>query len=305
MTTLTAFLLAPVANAGSIGEQMKAQAMARLEEIRQSVGEDGKPREMGMSSSSARAAGVQPQLISILPPVTPPPAMCKAATCGGEILSTDTQCCVKDANTGKDKQVEKQATKEDPKFDWAVYKQQCIRMKQSQAPADALWPQCVVKKPHTSTDAWSVTEVISNGIGRSYCIDGCSTPPDKVHTLFKSGVFIFEDKDNPTGAGPGGYGDKSSFYGSCAAHDKCYQTCDGNDQKTCDDKLKDDMLRVCNDISVDHKTTYTNNLDRKVSANTKSKCEAAAYAMYAGLRLPLDASRAAFKTRRQQYCQCC
>lgn len=165
--------------------------------------------------------------------------------------------------------------------------------------------ESVMSVKGTIGDDYAVVTVEKNGSARPYCIDGCSTPPGMVNKLFRLGIFIFENKDNPTGAGPGGFGSGSSFFGACASHDKCYQTCNGNDQETCDDRLLADMLAVCRQIPADHVTTFTNTLGFQDEENTRNKCESAANNMHTGLQSPLPASKRAFKVRRQQYCQCC
>ena len=177
-------------------------------------------------------------------------------------------------------------------------------MKQSGAPPDALWAQCEVGQKHNpSKDDWVVAIKEKNGASRDYCIDGCSTPPAVVNLLWRTGVFIFEDKDNPTGKGPGGIGATSSFFNACAAHDRCYQTCSiGVDQSACDNRLLTDSLAACATIPPAHTTTFINNLGESDDENTRAKCEGAANKMHTGLQA---AGSPAFKTRRTQYCQCC
>jgi hypothetical protein len=221
------------------------------------------------------------------------------------IQDKDTFCCGKDVTTGSDTPVNKVQAQLNPSFDWENYKKQCPNMRQSEGAPNAVWAQCVVGQKHNASDDYVVDKVEKNGNSRSYCIDGCSTPPDIVKNLTAAGIFIFANKDNPTGEGPGGYGKDSSFYGSCALHDKCYQTCDGNNQRTCDDRLLANMLAVCNRIPAGHITTFINNLGFEDDENTRDKCRSAANKMHTGLRTPFEASKAAFKLRRQQYCQCC
>jgi hypothetical protein len=225
--------------------------------------------------------------------------------CGPEIIKSSTQCCGTNAFSGKPEPQPKVATALDPDFNWDWYKKRCPAMRQSEAPPNDTWQQCVAGKKHSADDDYAVVSVEANGNARSYCIDGCSTPPGVVDKLFTTGIFIFRDKDNPSGNGPGGFGASSSFYGSCASHDKCYQTCTGNDQKTCDDRLLADMLAVCATIPAAHETTVTNIFGNEVSKNTRKKCQSAADTMHTGLRAPVQAAKIAFKTRRQQYCQCC
>lgn len=233
---------------------------------------------------------------------------CKFASttlCGDKPIDNDKQCCTKDAVNGQAKIKDKQISALDTSFNWDDYKKECSTMKQSQSTPDGLWAQCVVGQKHSALDYYNIVKVIANGDSRSYCIDGCSTPPDKVQYLTASGIFIFKDKDNPTGTGENGYGSASSFFGACASHDICYQTCDKKNQTDCDNQLLADSLAVCNTIPTGHATTFTGNFNLSVTVNTRDKCIAAANAMNTGLSLPLEVSKAAFKMRRQQYCQCC
>lgn len=229
--------------------------------------------------------------------------------CGGTTaahrIDRQTQCCGKDPRTGLSAVQDKQISQARQDFDWDRYTRSCPNMRQSEGAADALWAQCVVGRRHAAGDHWDVREVV--GIpgkpnARPYCIDGCSTPPAAVSLLYRTGSFIFNDKDNPTGAGPGGFGEGSSFYGACAAHDRCYQTCNSTSRKTCDDTMLADMRAVCNRIPANHVTTFTNNLGFEDDENTRSKCHSAANRMHTGLRA---GGGDAFNTRRQQYCQCC
>lgn len=226
---------------------------------------------------------------------------CKFPTkglCGDKPIDAATQCCGKDAKSGSAKIKDRQITQLDSKFDWANYQKECPNMRQSEGKPDALWAQCVVGQKHDSTDDYPVVTVEKNGNSRSYCIDGCSTPPDKVHKLFKVDIFLVENKDNPAGF------TSSSFFGACAAHDKCYQSCNGNDQKFCDDQLLNGMLQACSTIPTNHETNITT-AGITHAVNTRKRCVTAANTMYDGLRLPVVGGVGAFNKRRQQYCQCC
>jgi len=229
--------------------------------------------------------------------------------CGGTSqahhIDRKTQCCGKDPTSGKPATQDKQISRANDDFNWDNYVKSCPKMRQSEGNADALWPQCKAGQKHHPEDHWVVQEVEvqpGNGNARPYCIDGCSTPPAAIEVLYRSGWFIYWDKDNPTGAGPGGYGSGSSFYQACAVHDRCYQTCSNASRQTCDDNILADMLRVCNSIPVEHVTTFTNNLGFQDDENTRDKCQSAANRMHTGLRI---GGGSAFDTRRQQYCQCC
>lgn len=225
--------------------------------------------------------------------------------CGEMAIDKRSQCCTKDVQSGKAKIRNRQITVLDGEFNWDNYKKECTGMRQSEAPPDGLWAKCEAEKKHDAEDTYVVKEVVKNGESRPYCIDGCSTPPDAIEYLHSIGDFLFKDKDNPTGKGVGGYGEESSFYGSCASHDKCYQTCNGNDQKTCDDILLSDMLAVCERISAKHVTPVIATGGKIIYKNTQYQCGRAANDMHTGLRAPIEKSKIAFKKRRQQYCQCC
>ena len=226
--------------------------------------------------------------------------------CAGQAIKPSTQCCGANRFSGKPEVHDKFQTVEsgiNALHWWTAYKAECPGMTQSGAPPDALWAQCVPGRKHSPSDDWNVVIVEKNGSSRDYCIDGCSTPPGWVTFMWRSGIFIFNDKDNPTGKGPGGIGATSSFFNSCAAHDRCYQTCSiGTDQSACDDKLLADMLAGCETIPPAHITTFINFIGRPDSENTRKKCISAANNMHTGL---LAAGSPAFKTRRTQYCQCC
>ncbi len=222
--------------------------------------------------------------------------------CGGKKVDSETQCCVKDARTQKSKIRQKQYTKLDKSFDWNSYKQECVDMQQSEAPPDSLWRQCVVGQPHANDDDYAVMKVESNGNARSYCIDGCSTPPSAIKIATSMGYFIFPDRNNPTGGGAGGIGEQSSFLAACSNHDRCYQTCSESNQENCDDSMLADMQAVCRNIPTDHETRYQGNLDITRTKNTLEACISAAEDMHSVLR---KFGSGAFNNRRQQYCQCC
>nr|WP_295785222.1 hypothetical protein [Rhodoferax sp.] len=226
--------------------------------------------------------------------------------CAGQAIKASTQCCGANRFTGRPEVHDKFLTALsgiNSLHWWTAYKTECPGMTQSGAPPDALWAQCVVGQKHSPSDDWKVAIVESNGSSRSYCIDGCSTPPGVVTTLWRSGIFIFNDKDNPTGNGPGGFGASSSFFNACAAHDRCYQTCSiGTDQSACDNTLLAGMLAACATIPPAHITTFINNLGQPDEENTRDKCTTAANKMHTGLQV---GGSGAFKTRRTQYCQCC
>lgn len=210
----------------------------------------------------------------------------------------DNQCCSTDARTGRKVVVPKAAEQLNEDFDWAEYQRQCPDRAQSRAAPNGVWAQCRVGQRHEPTDAYPVVRVEANGGARSYCIDGCSTPPAVVNALFRTGIFIVAHKDNPTGQ------PTSSFFEACAGHDKCYQTCTAGDQRTCDDRLLADMLQACATVPANHRTRVTT-LGVEHQVNTREKCVSAANNMHNGLRAPMVGGVNAFNKRRQQYCQCC
>ncbi|WP_138927792.1 hypothetical protein [Verminephrobacter aporrectodeae] len=221
--------------------------------------------------------------------------------CASRVVNSATQCCVMDSVTQISKIQQKQYTKLNKKFNWDIYSKECTKMQQSQAKPDELWAQCKVGQKHSANDDYPVVHVEQNGSARTYCIDGCSTPPEIVKLSAFSGIFIYADRNNPTGAGPGGIGNSSSFFGACSSHDKCYQTCIANDQSVCDNNMLSDMQVVCNGIPADHETTFKGLLGEN-SVNTRHACLLAAEKMHTGLR---KFGSSAFNLRRQQYCQCC
>jgi hypothetical protein len=222
------------------------------------------------------------------------------ALCGDKPLDKSTQCCGKDAITGKAKSKDRQITALDPKFDWDTYKKQCTAMRQSEAAPDALWAACEVGKKHSAEDDWPVKEVIGftgKPNARTFCVDGCSTPPLAISAAFRAEVFLVRDKDNPTGH------PSSSFYEACKAHDICYQSCTSDSQLACDTKLRDQSRLACQRIPPDAESTITTfGIGRQV--NTRSKCVNAADKMF-NILSDAGLGKAAFNLRRQQMCQCC
>ncbi|WP_265655742.1 hypothetical protein [Verminephrobacter aporrectodeae] len=221
--------------------------------------------------------------------------------CASRVVNAATQCCVMDSVTQISKIQQKQYTKLNKKFNWDIYSKECTKMQQSQAKPDELWAQCKVGQKHSANDDYPVVHVEQNGSARTYCIDGCSTPPGTVKNLTRLGVFIFPDRDNPSGAGLGGIGNASSFFPACSEHDKCYQTCNSNNQQVCDKKMLSDMTAACERIPKDHITTFKGNFEIK-TIKTHIACMRSAKTMHMGLE---KFGSNAFSLRRQQYCQCC
>lgn len=193
-------------------------------------------------------------------------------------------------------------------FTWTNYKWACPNMKQNDAPPNALWQQCEKGKKHSPEDDYEITEARKNqnGSARDYCIDGCSTPPSVVATLYATKIFLALDRSNPSGYKTATGGTPASFQPACAAHDVCYQTCNGVDQVACDAKLEKDSKAACQSIPAGHKTQTGFLMVGPVLVpqfeNTRTECEKAAQAMHTGLK---KFGKTAFNLRRQQYCQCC
>lgn len=222
------------------------------------------------------------------------------ALCGDKPLNKSTQCCGKDAKTGKAKTKDRQITALDSKFEWDTYRKECTAMRQSEAPPDGLWAACTVGQKHSASDDWPVREVIGfpgKSNARTYCVDGCSTPPFAISAAFRAEVFLVRDKDNPTGH------PNSSFYEACKAHDICYQTCSSDSQLTCDTRLRDQSRLACQQIPPDAESTVTIlGIGRRV--NTLTKCVNAADRMF-NILSTAGLGETAFSLRRQQMCQCC
>ena len=217
--------------------------------------------------------------------------------CGDKPLDAATQCCGKDAKSGDAKIKSRQITQLDSNFDWASYQKECANMRQSEGKPDGLWAQCVIgKRQDPATDDWPILTVqknFGNSNARPYCVDGCSTPRSVVNSLYNFGVFLVEDKENPSGF-PG-----ASFVGACSTHDVCYQTCGPSyDQDSCDNKLLSDSLHACEVIPRNHVSIDSFGDSR----NTFAACRNAANKMNTGLQV---GGKKAFSTRKQQYCQCC
>lgn len=217
--------------------------------------------------------------------------------CDDKPLNDATECCVKDSKSGDAKILNKQITRINPDFNWATYQRECTNMRQSEAPADALWAQCVVGQRHSINDNWTITEVIKNSKARTYCIDGCSTPPDAVEAAFRAEIFLVRNKDNPSGF------PTASFYNACKAHDICYQTCNNTSQNGCDRNLLNSSRQACATIPREN-TTRVTTFGWPHDENTRDKCNLAANRMFTVLS-QLNFGAAAFHLRRQQMCQCC
>lgn len=223
-----------------------------------------------------------------------------ATACAGKSIDKETQCCGKNAETGTDEIQDKQITASPASFDWSSYQKQCPNRRQSEGKPDGLWSQCVTGRVQSPADHWTVVEVIknqSNPAARAYCIDGCSTPPAAITVAYKLNIFLFRDKDNPTGH------QNSSFYGACKNHDICYQTCSVDSQLTCDSALRNDSTVACNNVPANHRTTVTT-LGVSYQVNTREKCISAANRMF-DILSNLNLGKSAFDMRKQQYCQCC
>jgi hypothetical protein len=223
------------------------------------------------------------------------------ALCAGRTINRDTQCCGRDPVSGNDAIQVKQSSAIDRNFDWQAYTRRCPNMRQSEGRPDALWAQCVVGQRHSPSDNWNIVEVLRNPSSpsaRSYCIDGCSTPPAAINIAYNTNIFLVRDKDNPTGH------QNSSFFNACRAHDICYQTCGAsNTQAACDLNLRNDSRSACRTIPAEHTTTVTT-FGITSSVNTQARCIAAADRMF-DILSNLGLGESAFNLRKQQMCQCC
>ena len=205
----------------------------------------------------------------------------------------ENQCCGKDPKTGGKLAVDKQAQTINKNFDWQQYQKMCPEMKQSEAEPDALWRQCRVGQKHDPQDDYPIQIVEKNGNARTYCIDGCSTPPSIVAALALFNISSAFNKDNPSGHPQG------SFFNACAQHDRCYQTCIKNStQGQCDRNLLQDMNSACARIPVSAVAHHPS----MGSYYPRLECYKASNAYYQGL---VEFGQKAFSIRKQQYCSCC
>jgi len=211
-------------------------------------------------------------------------------------LNAQTQCCVIDPSSGKSTPVDKQITSTPKSFNWANYVKQCPNMHQSESKPDSLWQSCTVGKKQSPSDDYPILQVKQNPSdpnARPYCIDGCSTPPGVVRTLYLAGIFLKEDQNDPSGV------PSASFLPACSNHDICYQTCSASmDQSACDQQLLNQSDAACQTIPPNQtaKNAYG------FTVNVRSKCLSAASTMNTGLK---DFGSKAFNMRREQMCQCC
>ncbi len=188
----------------------------------------------------------------------------------------ENQCCGKDPKTRGKLAVDKQAQTINKNFDWQQYQKMCPEMKQNEAETDALWRQCRVGQKHDPQDDYPIQIVEKNGNARTYCIDGCSTPPGAVSSLYRAGIIMAKDKDTPSGY------PQASFLSACVDHDICYQTCATNQkQDNCDLDLKRKALNSCENIPKDHITNHP----FRGAKYTFFECLSAASAYYEGLKL--------------------
>lgn len=222
--------------------------------------------------------------------------------CGTTVISSETTCCGKNLATGAPQPQDKYVTHfNDAGFNYADYQKTCPSMRPNEAKPDANWAQCVVGRKHSDADDWPIREVRPNGSARTYCIDGCSTPPKAVTAMYSIGHALAKDKDNPSGV------PSASFYNACAAHDVCYQSCDpSKTQRTCDDQLLVDSQAACNTIPA----TQTASTWTRGTVNVRAECLATAADMHDALSrgfagMAALSGRNAFNHRKQQYCQCC
>jgi hypothetical protein len=134
-----------------------------------------------------------------------------------------------------------------------------------------------------------------------HCIDGCSTPSLVASTLFIIGITQSLDTQGP--AMGGGDNGPTSFYGACAARDQCYQTCRGSDKSTCDDNMLITMNQACeqspSQITTKVIPAPTGPVITRFTLKDACLGNARIY------RLGLEAAGGAYKSRKQQFCDCC
>jgi hypothetical protein len=222
-------------------------------------------------------------------------------------LNAQTQCCVTDPKTHQQTLIDKQITKPPASFNWTTYVQECPKMHQSDSPPDALWKTCVpgkIQDPSDATDFYTIIKAQKNSTNpnaRTYCIDGCSTPPKVVTALFNAGSFLVADRENPSGY------PSASFEPACSNHDICYQTCSASlTQSACDEQLLAQSDAACAtippDVTVKKIISGGKAGPLTIYTNVRDACMTAAKRMNQGLYL---FGKAAFQTRREQYCKCC
>lgn len=215
-------------------------------------------------------------------------------------FNTATQCCGHNPRTGKPAVIDKVFSTPGvlmPGFDsftWKNLNMACPNRRQNNAPPDDTWSMCAIGERHSPDDHYKIIDIRGNGKARPFCIDGCSTPPQIVATLYGLGTFLKPDRDNPIN-----YSAKSSFLGGCTKHDVCYQTCD-KEQAECDDQLLQSMIDACH--SIPHYSLTSRLYPTPTVVLTRNHCMNAARVMHIGLTL---AGQTSFQKRRQQYCQCC
>ena len=192
-------------------------------------------------------------------------------------IDSATQCCAKNPKTGKNVAAPKQDTSPNTQFDLATFSKECANMKQRQAKPDAFWASCKVGQLQSPKDDYPMLVVKpfpGDPIARPYCIDGCSTPPSAVSTLYCLGIFPAKDRNDLTDV------PAASFLNACSNHDICYQTCDASkSQSTCDKALLSQMQAACQNAP----TTFWRVDSSGVPLTLRDGCLGPADAMYAGL----------------------
>jgi large repetitive protein len=196
--------------------------------------------------------------------------------CGGKIIDTDKNCCVKIADQGNYITVEK----DKPVIDVMPGANAEIFPNRSQYKGP---PKSELDKPFNF-------QTFPNGV--THAIDGCSTPQDKFY-LFPPNLFV-----NPNAGGNMSLNPLSKpFYDACSAHDVCYQTCKSN-QNQCDAALRDNIFAYCDTLSNnDIGSGFYVLGGRTVSKRTE--CQLAATEMYLAL------AAVGFKAHQQRQKEMC
>lgn len=189
--------------------------------------------------------------------------------CGGKIIDTDKNCCIKLADQGSYISIEKGK----PIID-----------------AGNLPPASYPNRTQFEGPPKGANQNYLKPIGSvTYEVDGCSVP-DSLHVLYPAGLFVKTGNPfiNPLAIG---------FYNACAAHDVCYQTCK-SDQNQCDSKIFEDISAFCESIPDDKPGSgfYPGN------PNLKNECRTASRGVYIGL---IGGGFIAHRARQQQMCVGC
>ena len=225
--------------------------------------------------------------------------MHEPSCCGGEKGDSD-KCCIENENqTGKWKQVDKKTSIVG--LGISNY-QVCKNRKQGKSASKGAYVCSPISPDNGGVmNRQGVFFPLGDSTNSPHCIDGCSTPTAAAQALFIVSLTQSPDTQDPTmGLGDAG---PTSFYPACAAHDQCYQTCNGLGKSTCDDNMLFAMQSACENAPVQTitKIVITPTGAQAVFISAKEACRSNAD-IY---RLGLQAAGGAYKERKQQFCDCC